>query len=194
MNQICQDSPSNDGQDNSKASFRLVHQHKFDDLNELHFCPIHKFSNYMNTEWFDDENNLKQMIFTECLAYQAKISRTILRGMKYQSSIDFDIEIVSSIIDAGIWGEEETTSAKGLSIAEIEQITKSQSKAEIKFRETEANFSHFLDFKVLNHYTTMINYERDYAKYIKELCINTASIYIKCNKIMNAMSILHKGK
>jgi hypothetical protein len=148
----------------------------------------------MNTEWFDDENNLKQQIFTECLVYQAKISRKILRGIKYQSSIDFDIEIVSSIIDAGIWGEEETTALINLTSEEIEEIKTTESKAEVKFRETEANFSHFLDFKVLNNYTTMINYERDYARHIKELCINTASIYLKSNKIMNALSILQKGK
>lgn len=142
MNQICQepiaDSPKVDSSISKPPQFRLVHRLKFEELEEYHYCPIPKFSNYIKTEWLDETSNDSQKIFTRCLAYSAKISRKILRGIKYQTVIDTDISIVSSIIDAGIWGEEGTTRDRNLSdeeIAEITRIYALNNSAEVKFRE-----------------------------------------------------------
>lgn len=47
-------------------------------------------------------------------------------------------------------------------------------------------FKEFLNLSQLNQYITLINYNKDYAKSIRELCINNASIFLKSDKILDA--------
>ena len=79
-------------------------------------------------------------------------------------------------------------------IAEIARIYVKSNSADVKFREIQGNFSQFLNLRQLNSYITLINYNKDYAKSIRELCINTASIFLKFDKILDAQSTLKKGK
>jgi hypothetical protein len=87
----------------NKRMFHMVNCNFCDDLQEYLFIPQPIVSEYINNSVLSQQKKISS--FNECFRYVAKLSRRLLRSIKYQKKKDFDISLVTGELDIGIWSD-----------------------------------------------------------------------------------------
>jgi hypothetical protein len=120
--------------------------------------------------------------FQESFKYMAKLSRRLIRSIKYQNKYEIDLCCVSSEIDLGIWKDNFTNFPLTEEEIELNMVY----NPEVKFNFYEPNFIGFLDLEVLKQHFQKIDYKTPFNQYIDELCINISSILIMLDRFDEA--------
>ncbi|CDW81385.1 UNKNOWN [Stylonychia lemnae] len=171
-----------------KNSFRMVISNYNEDLQEHHYIAQPIVLEYINKLVLTKE--IQTYNFLESFKYLAKLSRKLLRSIKFQKKNEIDLYCVSSEIDLGIWKDNLTNFP--LSEQELEQNM--VFNPEIKFNIYEANLIGFLDAPLLKCHFQKLDYKTPFSQYLDELSINIPSILIMMERLEEAKLCIQKTK